>query len=183
MLKQEKWDAINKSDASCDGLFYYGVTSTKVFCRPSCRSKKPLRENTVFFDAPGEAAAAGFRPCKRCRPDLLEYAPARSLCEQAKRILENNYKDMKVLKRLLKFLGVSEAHLSRLFYKEYDLKPYEYVHRLRIDEAKNLISNGRKIADAAFECGYGSLSSFYKHFNDMMGMTPKRYASRRLADK
>lgn len=173
MPEKEKWDAVINNDANYDGILYYGVMTTKVFCRPSCRSKKPLLENTVFFDTPEEAAAAGFRPCKRCRSDLLDYAPAKALSEQAKQIIEGNLKDTKMMKMLFKGLGVSEAHLSRLFYKEYGLKPYEYMHRLRIDEAKLLISGGKKTVDAAFECGYGSLSSFYKHFNDITGMTPK----------
>lgn len=178
MNEQEKWDALIKNDANYDGVFYYGVVTTKVFCRPSCRSKKPLRENAVFFGSPGEAAAAGFRPCKRCRPDLLEYAPAKTLCEKARQAIEENFKDIKELKALLKTLGISDTHLSRLFYKEYDMKPYEYMHWLRIDKAKMLISHGKRTVDAAFECGYASLSSFYKHFNDITGMTPKRFTGR-----
>lgn len=178
MLEQEKWAAVISNDADYDGTFYYGVVTTEIFCRPSCKSKKPLRENTVFFDFPEDAVRAGFRPCKRCRPGLLEYAPAKTLCGYAKQIIENNYKDMRELSALLKNLGASEAHLSRLFYKEYGLKPYEYMHRLRIDEARAMISRGRKTADAAFECGYGSLSSFYMHFNDITGMSPKHFTNK-----
>jgi AraC family transcriptional regulator of adaptative response / methylphosphotriester-DNA alkyltransferase methyltransferase len=179
MTEQEKWDAVIRNDANYDGAFYYGVMTTRIFCRPSCRSKKPLRENAVFFGSSGEAAASGFRPCKRCRPDLLEYAPAKALCEQAKRIVEANFKDMKALKAALKQLRVNEAHLSRLFFKEYCIKPYEYAHRLRINEAGDMISRGSSIIKAAFECGYGSLSSFYKHFADVTGTSPKRYADKR----
>lgn len=178
MPEQEKWDAVINNDAAYDGVFYYGVASTKIFCRPSCKSKKPLRENTVFFDAPAEAENAGFRPCKRCRPDLLGFAPAKALCEKAKRIFEAHYKDTKTLKEAIKQLGVSEAHLLRLFVKEYGMKPFEYVHKLRINEAENMISRGSSVADAAFECGYGSLSSFYEHFNEITGTTPKQITAR-----
>ena len=73
MTEPEMWEAVQRSDASYDGLFFYAVKTTGIFCRPSCKSKPPKRENLCYFASGEEARAAGFRPCKRCRSDLLEY--------------------------------------------------------------------------------------------------------------
>ena len=79
MTEPEMWEAVQRSDASYDGLFFYAVKTTGIFCRPSCKSKPPKRENLCYFASGEEARAAGFRPCKRCRSDLLEYQPMREI--------------------------------------------------------------------------------------------------------
>ncbi|SDM14084.1 Metal binding domain of Ada [Dendrosporobacter quercicolus] len=80
----EKWEAVRQSDPGYDGVFFYGITTTGIFCRPSCRSRLPLRNNVQFFDSIEQAYAWGLRPCKRCRPDLPEYRPNRDLMEESK---------------------------------------------------------------------------------------------------
>ena len=82
MTEQEMWEAVQRSDASYDGLFFYAVKTTGIFCRPSCKSKPPKRENLCYFASGEEARAAGFRPCKRCRSDLLEYQPMREIAAE-----------------------------------------------------------------------------------------------------
>ena len=86
LTDNEKWDAVVHCDPTYDGQFFYGVKTTGIFCRPSCKSKTPLRENVEFFDEAAVASARGMRPCKRCRPDLLDYAPTRELLSKIKAI-------------------------------------------------------------------------------------------------
>ena len=84
MTEDEMYEAVITNDANYDGLFFYAVKSTGIFCRPSCRSKKPLRENVCYFSYAGEAMKAGFRPCKRCRSDLLSYHPMEEIAGMVK---------------------------------------------------------------------------------------------------
>ena len=88
MTEQEMWEAVKHSDASYDGLFFYAVKTTGIFCRPSCRSKLPKREHVRYFASAEQARAAGFRPCKRCRSDLLEYQPMRDIAWEVKQKLD-----------------------------------------------------------------------------------------------
>jgi AraC family transcriptional regulator of adaptative response / methylphosphotriester-DNA alkyltransferase methyltransferase len=87
MTDDEKWMAVMENNASYDGLFFYAVSSTGIYCRPSCKSKTPKRENILFFGTAGGAATAGFRPCNRCRSDLLDYQPVKEIAEKARRLL------------------------------------------------------------------------------------------------
>ncbi len=82
MTQDEMWLAVSQNDASADGLFFYAVSSTGVFCRPSCKSRRPKRENVRYFKTAEQAMAAGFRPCKRCRSDLADYRPVRDIAEK-----------------------------------------------------------------------------------------------------
>ena len=88
MTEPEMWEAVQRSDASYDGLFFYAVKTTGIFCRPSCKSKPPKRENLCYFASGEEARAAGFRPCKCCRSDLLEYQPMREIAAEIKARLD-----------------------------------------------------------------------------------------------
>mgnify|MGYP003400168036 CR=1 FL=1 len=85
MTEVEKWNSVKSCDSSYNGKFYYGVKATGIYCRPSCKSKLPKRENIVFFDTREEAEKAGFRTCKRCWLDLVDYDPAKELSEKAKK--------------------------------------------------------------------------------------------------
>ena len=88
MTEPEMWEAVQRSDASYDGLFFYAVKTTGIFCRPPCKSKPPKRENLCYFASGEEARAAGFRPCKCCRSDLLEYQPMREIAAEIKARLD-----------------------------------------------------------------------------------------------
>lgn len=79
MTSEEKWNCVIKNDISSDGKFFYAVKTTKIFCKPSCKSKTPLRNNVTFFNTKQQAINAGYRPCKRCRPDLLQFNPSDDL--------------------------------------------------------------------------------------------------------
>ena len=115
MNDEEMWRAVRNRDASCDGQFFYGVKTTGIYCRPSCISKLPQRDHVVFFRTREEAEKAGFRPCKRCRPDLLQYDPALELSQRTKELLERHYNDRAMLERDMKETGVSRKHLTQVF--------------------------------------------------------------------
>ncbi len=176
MDEHEMWEAVKSCDATYDGKFLYGVKTTGVYCRPSCKSKQPKRENVSFFQTKEDAEAAGFRPCKRCRPDLVgTYDPTSELSAQAKALIDRNYSDRLELSRTMKEMGVSRKRLSEIFKKEYDITPSEYLQQRRIASARILLQDGVSVLDAAAAVGYESTSFFYQQFRREAGMTPARY--------
>lgn len=175
MNDNEMWEAVRDCDASFDGNFYYGVKATGIYCRPSCKSKLPKRENVVFFRTKAEAEGAGFRPCKRCRPDLLQYDPALELSEGTKDLLDRHFSDRVKIGKDMKQMGVSRKHLTQVFKQQYQITPSEYLNQVRIAVAREMLQSGTDIADAAGMAGYESLSEFYDHFRRETGMTPAKY--------
>lgn len=178
MNNDDKWKAVVDCDKRYDGLFYYAVKTTGIFCRPSCKAKLPLRENTLFFDTAGKALEGGFRPCKMCRPDISEsiYEPNKELMKKAREILNNRYSDTIVISSIAQELGLSESHLTRLFKLYYSLTPNEYIVKLKIEKAMELLSQSDLDINAiAYEAGFRSISNFYKCFNEHTGSTPKAY--------
>ena len=175
MNQDEMWEAVRDCDASYDGQFFYGVKTTGIYCRPSCKSKLPKRENVAFFKTKEEAEKAGFRPCKRCRPDLIQYDPAAELSERTKELVDRHFSDRVKLGRDMKEMGVSRKHLTQVFEQQYDITPSEYLMQVRIAAARKLLQDGSNILDAAGTAGYENLSEFYDHFRRQTGMTPARY--------
>jgi AraC family transcriptional regulator of adaptative response / methylphosphotriester-DNA alkyltransferase methyltransferase len=173
---QEKWDAVLRCDESYDGRFFYGVKTTGIFCRPSCKSKPPLPANVEFFDEPAAAYERGLRPCKRCRPDLLEYKPMMELLRQVKAIFDADFSDREKLVFRIRQFPVSSYHLTRLFRQEFGMTPTEYLNRLRMSKALECLKTPDKnILDVAYVCGFGSLSSFHACFKKQFGLTPNEY--------
>ncbi len=176
MTEAEMWKAVVENDASCDGRFFYAVKSTGIYCRPSCKSKPPRRENIRFFDTARQAESAGFRPCKRCRSDLADYQPVREIAKRAKKLLEDSFYAGCALNRELRQLGVSRRRMAEIFREEYGLTLSEYAGSLRLLEAKRLLSDTDDgIADVAFSVGFGGLSSFYRFFKSGTGLSPAAY--------
>ena len=177
----EKWQAVLHCDESFDGRFYYGVKTTGVFCRPSCKSKTPLAENVEFFDTPAAAYASGLRPCKRCRPDLAAYDPAHELLGQVKSLYDTDFADREQLAAGLRQLPVSSHHLIRLFRRQFGLTPTEYLTRLRLGKAVGHLSDpALSILDVACSSGFGSLSRFYACFRKQFGVTPSEYRRQKM---
>jgi AraC family transcriptional regulator of adaptative response / methylphosphotriester-DNA alkyltransferase methyltransferase len=115
MTDEEKWKAVIENNVDSDGKFFYAVRTTKIFCRPSCKSKNPLRINVVFFDNKQQATNAGYRPCKRCRPDLLEFCPSGKLTQKDKDVIDKYFSDNDELKNQIQKLGVNKSYLNKLF--------------------------------------------------------------------
>ena len=170
----EKWQAVVSCDKSYDSLFFYGVKTTGIFCRPSCRAKTPVREHVVFFDNSKTAIDAGFRPCKKCRPDKAVFEPDFELVKKAKDIFDSNYDAAIGLRDTAKQLGVSTNHLARLFKKQLGLTPTQYIAGLRIEKAAELLRQAdASILEISYMAGFKSLSNFYKCFKAQTGITPK----------
>lgn len=119
------WKAVIRCDERYDGFFYYAVKTTGIFCRPSCRSKTPKRENVEFFFSREESLRKGYKPCKRCRPDLQTstYAPNREWIQEVKKLLETEFDRPWTLQSLSKRIGISPHHLQRLFKKRNRRQP------------------------------------------------------------
>lgn len=171
------WKAVVNCDPRFDGLFYYGVKTTAIFCRPSCRSKTPLRKNVTFFPDTAEALSRGYRPCKRCRPDLQPpYDPGNEVIQQVTALFREEYTAPHTLKTVAARIGVSPFHLHRLFRKRTGMSMKTYLEQIRLNQAKRLLQDGRLNAtETCYEVGFQSLSRFYSLFRQEYGCTPGEY--------
>ncbi|MDT8902865.1 bifunctional transcriptional activator/DNA repair enzyme AdaA [Anaeroselena agilis] len=169
------WQAVAASDPTYDGHFCYGVTTTRVFCRPSCKSRQPRRENTVFFPGPAAALAQGYRPCKRCRPDAL-LAPGQDLIRIARLLLETEYDNPAILTELPGRIGLSRSHLARLFKHHTGQAPRDYLRALRIGKAEALLAGSHLTGTGvAYAVGFGSPSRFFAAFRARTGLSPRAW--------
>lgn len=183
MTDFERWNAVLANDRGYDGKFFYGVKSTGIFCRPSCASRPPKRENVVFFTSREEAEKAGFRPCKRCRPDLISYRPADELAEEAKAVIDRSFAEHEELQAKLHALGVTRRHLTELFEKKFDMSLEQYTAQVRIQQAQKLLDAGKRVTDVAFDVGMESLASFTTFFKKQVGVTPSDYVLQRASER
>lgn len=175
-MDEEKWEAIISNNREADGKFYYAVKTTGIFCRPSCRSKQPSKENVLIFNTREEAISAGFRPCKRCRPDLDEYDPMADMASEIKRIIESNGFSKELLEDNLRSLGISRQRLSQVFKKHCGKTINEYSNALRLEAAKDKLKNSdEQIIDIAYSLGFESISAFFTFFRKLTDMTPGEY--------
>lgn len=174
--QDDMWRAVYESDPSYDGIFFYAVKSTGIYCRPSCKSKIPKRENICYFDTAEQAKEAGFRPCKRCRSDLFDYQPMKEIAEKVKQLLEDSYTKRSKASQELKEIGLSKHRVSEIFKNEYGITLSEFIDRLRLEKAKDLLSGtGEDIVDIAYSVGFGGTSSFYRFFKKETGQSPAAF--------
>ena len=170
------WQAAVDCDKEYDGKFFYAVKTVGVYCRPSCKSRTPLRKNVLFFQTGEQAQSSGFRPCKRCRPDLLEYEPMKTLALQTKDLIDSCFCERAKLAKEMKSLGASSGHLSAVFKRQYGFSPMDYLNQKRADYTKYLLQEtGMSIIEISADVGFDSLSAFYTFFKKHTGMTPKHY--------
>ncbi|MGE0719533.1 MAG: bifunctional transcriptional activator/DNA repair enzyme AdaA, partial [Alphaproteobacteria bacterium] len=170
------WTAVADRDAGADGRFVYGVRTTGVFCRPGCPSRRPRRENVDFFTMPEAARAAGFRACRRCRPETVAPADERvALVRRACALIEEGDEGPPNLAALGRALGVSPFHLQRLMRQFLGLSPREYSDALRIRRFRDDLKAGEGVAGATYGAGFGSSSRVYERAARELGMTPGRF--------
>jgi AraC family transcriptional regulator of adaptative response/methylated-DNA-[protein]-cysteine methyltransferase len=173
------WQALRGRDASFDGAFVVGVTSTGIYCRPSCPSRQPRRANVRFFATPIEAETHGLRACRRCRPDQQAAPnPARDKVLAACRALEGDHERIPTLKELGALVEMSPSHLQRVFKRLVGVSPWQYGDALRLERFKGELRAGEDVAGAGYGSGYGSSSRLYEQAPARLGMTPGRYARR-----
>ncbi len=170
------WKAVALRDASQDGRFVFAVVTTGIYCRPSCASRRPNRENVRFFAGPAEAEAAGFRACLRCRPAATEPPEAVRAVRRAVAFLEAHADTSVPLATLARVAGLSPFHFQRTFKKLVGVTPKKYADAQRADRLKALLKDGAPVASASFEAGYGSSSRAYAVAPRHLGTTPARYA-------
>ncbi len=172
----ECWNAIEKRDAAFDGVFWYGVRTTGVYCRPSCPSQQPKRENVAFFALPDAARRTGLRACRRCRPDEVELRdPQADLVRSICRLIDESVEEKPDLAFLSRRASVSQFHLQRLFKRLMGISPRQYVTARRTELFKAGIKEGRSVTEAMYDAGYGSSSRLYEKAAAQLGMTPATY--------
>jgi AraC family transcriptional regulator of adaptative response/methylated-DNA-[protein]-cysteine methyltransferase len=169
-----RWKAVTDRDRTADGLFVYAVSSTGVYCRPSCPSRRPLRDRAVFFDTPADARGAGFRACKRCAPDGSVVDPWIDKVRRATVYLAN-VDGHPSLARLAERLGGSPYHLQRNFKRIVGVTPREYAEACRLRAVKRRLRQGADVTGAMLDAGYGSSSRFYERAVPKLGMSPSTY--------
>ena len=171
----DRWDAVVRRDRQADGKFYYSVATTGVYCRPSCAARLARRENVRFHRTPAEAERAGFRPCKRCRPNGpgLEAAHAEAVAK-ACRLIEAA-EELPDLDALAAAAGLSRFHFHRVFKAMTGVTPKDYAaHRRALRVREGLAGNGT-VTEAIYDAGFNSNGRFYAASADLLGMTPTRF--------
>lgn len=172
----ERWSAVSARDAKADGAFFYGVATTGVFCRPSCASRLPRRENVAFFATADAARAAGFRECKRCRPGGLPRELA--VVERARAALDADPHARMTLAQLSEAVHMSPFHLQRLFTRVMGLSPRQYQAARRGGALRDALQRGDGVTRAAVDAGFGSSSRLYSNVANELGMTPSTYRNK-----
>ena len=167
---EEKYSAIKK-DSLYDGVFVTSVTTTGVFCKPSCRARKPKAENVIFYDTPELAIKNGFRPCKICKPMDLEGEAPDYVKNIIAELLENPY--LKIKDYDLRQRNIEPNKMRRWFKSNHNMTFHAYQRMLRINKAYNLIKGGNSVTDTAFGLGYDSLSGFNESWKSIFGKAPK----------
>ncbi len=175
-----QWRAVLARDARFDGAFVYGVRSTRIFCRPSCPSRRPAAGRVVYFDRPSDAVQSGFRACKRCLPADARLADAdvRAVVK-ACRVMESA--DGAGLSSLAGRVGISPSRLRRAFQRIAGVSPRAYGEAMRMTRMKELLRQGESITGALYGAGYSSPSRVYEDAAERMGMTPGEYRDRGAA--
>ena len=174
-MKDKYWQAIINRDRKYDGVIIYGVLTTKIYCVPSCPSRKPKRNNVLFFNNYIEAEKAGFRACKRCLPKRdLPIQPKVKLVERICREIENSLDVPITLTYLSKKFALSPAYLQSTFKSVVGISPKQYQGTIRRSRFKQHLKE-KDISQAVYQAGYNSSSSLYENISGKLGMTPKTY--------
>ncbi len=175
MDSNQLWTAFEARDSGADGSFVAAVTSTGIYCRPSCPARRPKRENVQFYPVPEAAERAGYRACKRCRPNTAESADPRVIAVRRAARLIDAADSIPTLPALGKAVGVSPHHLQRLFTEIVGISPRAYGEARRVARLKADLKKGEPVAQAMYGAGYGSASRLYEKAQAELGMTPARY--------
>lgn len=172
-----------RRDPSFDGLFFIGVKSTGIYCRPVCKVKQPLTKNITFYPSAAAAEQAGYRPCLRCRPESAPFCPAwkgtKTTVERALRLIEKGALDTGSVQQLADRLGVGARHLSRLFQEHLGASPLQTAKTHRLHRAKRLLdSTPLPISEIAVQSGFGSVRTFNTAFKALYGRPPSAMSRR-----
>ena len=176
------WEAVLGRDRTHNGRFWFSVRTTGVYCRPSCAARRPLRRNVAFHPTPDAAEAAGFRPCKRCKPRdwLADAGPAGGLSKPVARacaLFDSPDADAPPsLAEVARRVGLSSGALSKRFIAELGVNPRDWLVARKRERFRKALRDGETVADALYGAGYGSPSRVYETSDKTLGMTPATYA-------
>jgi AraC family transcriptional regulator, regulatory protein of adaptative response / methylated-DNA-[protein]-cysteine methyltransferase len=181
-----RWQAVQSRDRSADGAFVYAVRSTGIYCRPSCPSRKPRREQVVFFALAEAAEQKGFRPCRRCRPRAVRFSDPKimvvaRICREidarmlADPDIDADTESRLTLTQLSQSVGLSIHQLERAFRAVIGITPRQYADAQRLRRLKSRLKKGDNVTTALYEAGYGSSSRLYERAPSHLGMTPATY--------
>lgn len=172
---EDRWSAVVHRDIRADGLFYYSVRTTGVFCRPSCAARLARRENVRFHETPADAEAAGFRPCRRCRPTEPSLAVRRAdAIARACQLIEAA-EDSPDFDAVARSIGMSRFHFQRVFRAVTGLTPKAYAQAHRATVVREQLRRSATVTDAIYEAGFNSNGRFYATADRMLGMTPTNF--------
>jgi AraC family transcriptional regulator of adaptative response/methylated-DNA-[protein]-cysteine methyltransferase len=171
----QRWNAVLARDAAHDGQFVFAVSSTGVYCRPSCAARRPRRENVAFYSRPEQAEKAGFRACLRCRPRSVSGNPQSDWAKEVCRYIEQHLDEPVTLERLGKVFRQSPFHLQRRFKATLGITPRAYGDSCRLRLLKRNLQAGDSVTRAMYDAGYGSSSRLYEKTASQLGMTPDKY--------
>ncbi len=172
---ENRWQAVLDRDPSQDGKFVFAVSSTGVYCRPSCPAKRPRRENVVFFRRTDEAEKAGYRACLRCRPRATGGNPQVEMVKAVCRYIERHIDEPLTLNELGRAFRQSPFHLQRTFKAVLGITPRAYADSCRMNQLKRNLQAGHSVTRAMYDAGYSSSSRLYERTASQLGMTPDKY--------
>lgn len=171
------WNSVLSRDKESDGAFIYGVVTTGIYCRPSCPSKRPKRENVKFFPSAQIAEREGFRACQRCGPG--SNGDSIAAIQRARAFIDRSITDFGderlTLGRIAREAGLSPHHLQRRFKAVVGITPAEYSRARRSEKLKEELKRGESVSRATYGAGYGSSSRVYESADAQLGMTPATY--------
>ena len=173
--RDPRWSAVVARDPDADGRFVYAVRTTGVYCRPSCAARTARPENVEFHASPSAAEQAGFRPCKRCRPDEPPRSERDAACVADLCRLIEHADEAPRLDALARHAGLSPWHVHRLFKTFTGLTPKAYAAAHRARRVRAGLARGATVTDAVYGAGYNSNGRFYAEADAVLGMTPSRY--------
>jgi AraC family transcriptional regulator of adaptative response/methylated-DNA-[protein]-cysteine methyltransferase len=175
VIEDSQWQAVVTRDSASDGKFVFAVSSTGVYCRPSCPARRPRRENVTFFRRPQEAESAGFRECMRCRPKALNGNSRQAMIKSICRYIEQHLDEPITLAQLGAEFRQSPFHLQRTFKSVLGITPKQYADSCRMRGFRQNLKAGHSVTRAMHEAGYSSTSRLYSRTAAELGMEPGKY--------
>ncbi|WP_374654781.1 bifunctional DNA-binding transcriptional regulator/O6-methylguanine-DNA methyltransferase Ada [Phenylobacterium sp.] len=170
-----RWAALAARDRTADGAFFYSVRTTGVYCRPSCAARPARPENVAFHPTTQAAEAAGFRPCKRCKPDQPPLAERNAAAVAAACRAIEAAEEVPGLEALAMEAGMSPFHFHRVFKSVTGLTPKGYADARRAERMREALGETPTVTAAIYEAGFGSGSRFYEKSDEVLGMPPRRF--------
>ncbi len=170
-----RWTAVTNRDRRADGVFYYSVATTGVYCRPSCAARPARRENVAFHNSRAEAERAGFRPCKRCRPNEAPLQERRAAAIATACGAIETAEEPPSLDALAANAGMSRFHFHRVFKSVTGLTPKDYAAAHRANRVRDGLTKGETVTAAIYDAGFNSSGRFYAESARLLGMTPSAF--------